>query len=227
MRPQDLLTVADRIVADAKANEDMEVVASWSQETEVRAYEGEVEHLMSADSAGIGVRILVDGRQGTAWVGGLDEDSLRTCVAEARDNARFASVDPNAGLAEPDGYRIPQLDLFDERLESESTESKISLAMELERMIRAGDRRIIGIESADYGDSTSAAAIVSTKGIRVCSSETSTYLGAYVLAGVDDETTTGFGFSVGRAGADLSIESAAGDAVERAVSQLGARKMPG
>ncbi|MEI2638556.1 MAG: TldD/PmbA family protein [Microthrixaceae bacterium] len=226
MKSSELLEVAERVLADAKPGEEMEVVASWSLDTEVRAYGGEVEHLVSADSAGVGVRILVDGRQGTAWVGGLEEASLRACVADARDNTRFASPDPFAGLAVPDGHPIEGLELFDDRLLAESTESKIALALDLERRIMERDPRIVGIESADYADSISAGAIVSTTGIRAFSSETSTYLGAYVLAGDDAETTSGFGFSVGRRGEDLSAETAATDAVEKAIAALGATKVP-
>lgn len=225
MNPAELQSIADRVVARAVPGEDLEVVASWTRDTEVRAYDGEVEHLVSAESAGVGVRLLREGRQGTAWVGGFDENAIDECLAEARDNARFASVDPNAGLAEPDGHPVERLELFDERLASESVESKISRAIELERLARSLDQRIVGLESADYADSTSAAAISSTRGIRVASSETTTYLGAYVLAGDDEETTSGFGFSVGRCGADLSTEVAARDAVDRAIAQLGSEKV--
>lgn len=226
MTPDQLLEIADGVVARALPGEDMEVVASWSHDTEVRAYDGRIEHLVSSDAAGVGVRILVDGRQGTAWTGAIDPDSLAVCVADARDNVRFAGVDVNAGLAEPDGHRFEELDLFDERLSGESIDSKIELALQLERRVMSSDRRIVGIESADYADSTSAAAIVSTRGIRSASAETSTYLGAYVLAGDGDGTTSGFGFSVGRAGADLNVEDAASEAVGRAIAQLGAMKAP-
>lgn len=226
MRPDELLEMAESVVDRALPGEDMEVVASWSHETEVRAYGGQVEHLVSSDSAGVGIRVLVDGRQGTAWTGAIDPDSLAACLAEARDNVRFAGVDVNAGLAEPDGWEIPHLDLHDGRLAEESIASKIELALGLERRVMSSDDRIVGIESADYADSTSAAAIASTRGIRAASAETSTYLGAYVLAGGDEETTSGFGFSVGRSGQDLSMDVAAADAVGRATAQLGARKVP-
>jgi PmbA protein len=52
------------------------------------------------------------------------------------------------------------------------------------------------------------------------------YLGAYALAGDDDETTTGFGFSVGRCVEELDLEAAAADAVARSVRLLGATKAP-
>ena len=54
----DLLEIGDRIVALAKPGEQVEVVVGRSTSTEVRVYEGEVEQLASATSAGIGVRVL-------------------------------------------------------------------------------------------------------------------------------------------------------------------------
>ena len=74
-------------------------------ETEVRAYGGEVESLTSATSAGIGIRVVADHRLGFAWAGSLDESVLEETLAEARDNARFATADEHVGLAVPDGVR--------------------------------------------------------------------------------------------------------------------------
>jgi PmbA protein len=49
---------------------------------------------------------------------------------------------------------------------------------------------------------------------------------AFSLAGDDDETQTGFGFSLGRAFEDLDVEAAARDAADRALRMLGATKPP-
>ncbi len=224
MTPDELQQIADRLVSMAVPGEELEAVVAWSHDTEVRAYEGEVEHFVSSDSVGVGVRIITEGRQGLSWVGVVDEVALAGCLDEARDNARFGSPDPNAGLAEPDGVAVAPLRLFDERLTEVPTDEKIAIAIELERLVRAGDPRIIGIESADYADSMMSSAIASTTGIRSSSAETSVYIGAYALAGDDDDTTTGFGFSVGRSIEDLSVAVASAEAVERCVSLLGAKK---
>ncbi len=226
MMPDELQQIADRLVSMAAPGEQLEAVVAWSRDTEVRAYEGEVEHFVSSDSLGVGVRIINDGRQGLSWVGVTDDPALVGCVEEARDNARFGSPDPFAGLAEPDGVAVAPLRLFDERLSEVSTEDKIAIAIELERRVRDGDPRIIGIESADYADSMTSSAIASTTGIRSSSAETSVYIGAYALAGDDEETTTGYGFSVGRSIEDLSVGVASGEAVERCIGLLGAKKAP-
>ena len=41
-------------------------------ETEIRVYEGEIEHFVSAQSEGIGVRVIRDGRTGFAYAGTLE-----------------------------------------------------------------------------------------------------------------------------------------------------------
>lgn len=226
MTPDELQGVVDRVVGMARAGEQVEAVAAWSRDTEIRAFGGDIEHFVSATSAGIGVRVIRDGRQGVAWAGVLDDESLGDCLTEARDNSEFGSVDEDAGLAEPDGVPPVELELHDDRLERTPTEEKIRLAIELEREVLGGDPRMKGIESADYADAIGVSAIASTTGIRRSGAETSVYLGAYALAGDDDETTTGFGFSVARAVESLDPTGAARDAVHRSVRLLGAGKAP-
>ena len=89
-------------------------------ENEVRAYDGEVESLTSADSSGVGIRILLDGpagegsRLGFAWAGSLDPAVVQDALGAARDNARYATPDPDVVLAEPDGVPSVEQDLWDD-----------------------------------------------------------------------------------------------------------------
>jgi PmbA protein len=225
--PDELQAVADRVVEMAGPGEQVEAVVTWSRDTEVRAHGGEVEHFVASESAGVGIRVVSEGRQGLAWAGVLDDAALAETLREARDNAEFGTPDPHAGLAEPDGVEPVDLPTFDPRLAEVGPERKIELALELERLVRAGDPRMFGVESADYADSVTAGAIASTTGVRSAGQETSAYVGAYSLAGVDDEMTTGFGFSVARTAEDLDVAAAAHEAVERAVRMLGARRARG
>ena len=226
MNPEELLAIAERIVGWGGPGEQIEAVVGHSRETDVRVYEGEIESLSVAESQGVGIRVITDSRQGFAHAGTLDADVLEETLAEARDNARFGSPDEFFGLAEPDGESHPELDLYHESLLAFGTEAKIDLALELERAVRAGDPRIVGVESADYGDVVGADAIATTTGIRSSGRDTSCYLTAYSLASESDETQTGFGFSVGREPASLSVEEAATDAVDRATRMLGATQPP-
>ena len=194
------------------------------RDTEIKAYEGEIESLSSAQSQGVGIRVIADGRQGFAYAATFDDDVLAETLAEARDNASFATPDEFLGLAEPDGVAVADLDLFSEALEAFPTDRKVELAVELERAVRAADPRISGIESAEYVDVMAEGAIVSTSGIRTLGRETACYVMTYAMAVEGDETQTGFGFSVGRDPNVLDVASAAADAAQRATRMLGSVK---
>ena len=218
----DLLVIGDRIVAQARAGEQVEVVVGRSTSTEVRVYEGDVEQLASATSAGIGVRVVAGNRQGFAYAGSLDPDVMAETLAEARDNATFATEDEWLGLAEPDGVPVPSLDLY--RDVQVSTESKIDLAIALEKALRSSDARITGVDAADYADGVSEGAVVTTTGIRSYARDSSCYVSASCVAEEGGDTQTGFGFSVGRSPDDLDVDAAAADASRRATRLLGATK---
>ena len=205
-------------------DEQVEVYVSHGTQTSVRAFEGAIEQLETAESAGVGVRVISAGRQGFSYVGSLGESSAKDALEEARDNARFATVDEHAGLASPDGVEPPVLDLWREELVSFPTDDKVALALELEHRVRAGDSRIRQVVSSDYVDSFGETAIATSRGIEVAHRRTGCYLFVHTVAGEGDDTQTGFGYSVGRSHLDLDLEATASDAVERATRLLGAKK---
>jgi PmbA protein len=224
--PEELLAIGDRVVGWANEGEQVEAVVAHSRDTEVRAYDGDLEQLSSAETQGVGIRVVRDQRVGFAYAGSLDEDVLAETLAEARDNAGFGTPDEFVGLAEPDGVPIANLDLYRPSLVDVPTDRKVELAIELERISRDADPRISGVESADYADSIASAAVVTTTGIRAAARETGAYVSASVMASDGDETQTGFGFSVGRHPDDLDLSIAASDAAKRATRMLGATKPP-
>ena len=176
MTPDELLAIGDRVVALAKPGEQVEAVVVHGRDTEVRVYDGEIESLSSAESQGVGIRVIVDGKQGFAYAGTFDDAVLGETLADARDNAGFGTYDEYQGLAEPDGVPIADLDLYRPELESVPTSHKVDLAMALERAVKASDPRISGIEQAEYADSLFNGAIVTTTGIRNAGRESVCYL---------------------------------------------------
>ncbi len=222
----ELLEIAQRIAAQARPGEQIEAYVSWHRETEVRAFEGAVESLSSAEAAGVGIRVISGQRQGFAYVGDLDESHAREALAEARDNARFSSIDEHAGVAAPDGVAPETIELWNEALLDYPNEKKIACALELERLVRSGDPRIRQVVSTDYGDACGESAIANSLGIATTSRETTCYVSADVVAGEGDDTQTGGGYSVGRGPDEIIVERAAKDAIERATRLLGATKPP-
>jgi PmbA protein len=220
----DLESLAERVAGWARRGEDVEVYAVRAEETDVRAYDGEVESLTAATSAGIGVRVVSDHRQGFAWAGSLEEAVLADTLGAARDNAAIAAPDEHVALAVPDGVPTAAVDLWDPELASVPTADKVALALGLEARARGAHPAVRQVSSADYGDVAVETALVSTTGVRATGRRTSGYASVSVIAGEGDGSQTGTGFSVGRGFAGLDPEAAAGEAVERAVRMLGATK---
>ncbi len=225
-RSAELLELADRIVDRARDGEQVEAVVVHSRDTEVRVYEGEVESLSSAESQGVGVRVVEKQRQGFAYAGTLDAQAADEALDEARDNCVFGTPDPHAGLADHDGVAVADLDLWRPEVAEVPAADKVDMAAELERATKAADPRIIGVESSDYADSLVEEVIVSTNGIRAATRETACYVSVYALASDGSGTETGFGFSVGREPGELDVAKAAADAAERSTRLLGAEKPP-
>jgi PmbA protein len=220
----DLLDIADSVLARAEGGEQIEVMVGRSRDTEVRVYEGEIENLKSAESAGIGVRVIRDGRQGFAYAGSLDPDVIADVLADARDNAAFGDPDDANGVAVPDGTPYVTLDLHRPSLAEFPTERKVQLAADLEHAVKGADPRITGLESCDYEDGIGELAIVTTTGIRATSSETYAYISASAMAEQDGETQTGYWFSIGREPSELDVDACARETAERATRMLGATK---
>lgn len=224
----DLVAVAERVLARAGDRERVEVYVARGHETEVRAYQGEVESLSSATSSGIGIRVLLDGddgnRMGFAWAGSLEEPLVDAALDQARQNAVYATPDPHVVLAEPDRVAPAPLDLWDPSFPTTPTDQKVQMAIDLERQVRSADPRIRQVDSADYGDASVEMALASTTGIRSTARRTSAFLSVSAIAGDGSDTQTGSGFSVARAAAGLDPERAARQAVDRSVRMIGAGK---
>jgi PmbA protein len=223
----ELQAVADRVVDQANPNEQVEAFVTRGGETEVRVYQGAVEHFVSAQSEGIGIRVISEGRTGFAYAGTLDEGAIGEVLTEARDNLQFGEPDEWAALAEPDGVEITEQPLWNEALAEYATDGKIDLAKELEKLASGADPRV-RVDDSNYADAYAESAVASTTGIRMSGRENGCYVSVSTLAddgeGDDAETQTGFGFSVGRSPHEFDLDKAAREAADRATRLLGATK---
>ena len=223
-----LLEQATRILESATPGEEIEVYLSSGVDTEIQAYQGEVENLSTASSSGVGIRVLRDsagGAQvGVAWAGSLELEAIYDALREARDNARFATEDEYIAFARPDGVTPADLTLADKSVLSTSLDEKIAMAIELERLVRSGDDRIRQVDSANYSDYVAEAVIVSTTGIKAAYERSGAYVSVEAIATDGTGDQTGWGLSAGRSPGDLDINVAATDAVSRATRMLGALK---
>jgi PmbA protein len=188
-------------------------------------YNGELEHFVSAQSQGISVRVIKDGRTGSSHAGTLDETAWREVLAEARENATLGGVDEWAGLAEPDGVAIVEQELWDDALDAFDTAKKIEIAKELERAAVGADPRV-RIDDSNYSDGATEEAFATTMGIRSSGRSNSCYASVSVMADDAGETQTGWAYALGKNPAEFDLAKAGVEAAKKATGLLGAVKPP-
>ena len=194
-----------------------------SARTEVRVHGGDVESLTVAETVGVGVRVVRDGREGVAHAGTFDLDVVDQLLTEARDNAAFAETGDRVGLAAADGVAFVSIDPWSDEVASTSVDAKIGLAVELEARCRSLDPRVRGVRTAIYSDSRSEGAVVSSEGIDASRRSTSAALSTSAL--IDDgdgSTRTGAAVEAARTPGALDPEVVAGRAVARGLALIGA-----
>jgi len=220
----DLLELATQVAGWAADGEEVEAYVARSSDTTVRVYDADVEAFSAADAEGVGIRMVIGGRQGFAYAGSLDPEVVADAFAEARDNAGFGTVDEHAGVARPDGVTPAAMSIYDADLAGVSADDKIALALDLERRVKAGDSRIRTVPQTGYGDHIVEAAIATSTGVTTSWRRSRCSVSTYALAGEGEDTQTGGGYSVGQGWDDLDVDQAATDAIARATRMLGAAK---
>lgn len=220
----DLSRITEQVVNMAEPGEQLEAYASRGTSTEVKAYGGEVEAFTSATSAGIGIRVIQDGRVGFAYAGTLDGSVIAETLAEARDNLVFSEPDEWVALSEPDGGTPIVHDHWDDGVASMPTEDKVQLALDMEAQTLAADPRITGIRTASYNDSSAEMALATSTGIRATDRGTGASISVAALAKDGDDTQIAGGFDVNFGPGDLSVDKAVNDAAHRVTRLLGAKQ---
>jgi PmbA protein len=222
----ELLDLARSIAQRAKGDEQVEAYVTHERDFYVKAYEGEVEAISSAEPRGAGVRLISGGRVGFAYTTDLTAGGLAAVVAQARDNASSATPDEAAGMSEawtaaPDD--VPGL--VDEQHARAGPDDKAAFTVELEQATRAADPRI-RTEEAIYSDSDGEVAIATSAGVEGQYRRTDAWCYSVAIAQDGDDTQVAFEFDLARGLGSLDPEAVARRAAQRALSILGAKKIP-
>ena len=219
----DLGELSAAAVAAARSGEDVEAYAEESRRTSVRVRGGEVEEFVFAESRGVGVRVILDGRLGYAYAADPDPAAVAEVVAAARENARFSEPDPGNVLPQLGSFE-PLPEIFRQDQLGVSSDRKVELALELERVATGTRPEVRKVESANYGDAVGRVAVASTWGGPLEYARTDVWASVVCLAERDGETQTGYAFRLGRETEDLLWAEAAEEAAVRAARLLGAAK---
>lgn len=193
-----------------------------SKELTIEVRDAAVETMKLAEERGIGLRLFKDGRVGFAYSTELTLEGVQKLVGQALSNAQNTEPDEYNQLPQRSGT-YPQLDLYDPELKATTVEDKIKLAVEMEKVAKAYDKRVKIIESSTYQDGEAEVFIVNSNGLST--SYKGGYCGLYLalVAGEEEDSQTGFAIDYSLKYKELDAEKIGRLAAQKAVRMLGAK----
>lgn len=212
--------------------EQCDVIVSMYTESNVTVRLGELEKLIEAGSMSAGLRVINGGRTAVCSTSDLSPQALERFAAETVDLASISEPDEFAGLPEQellskvtDGAG---LSLYDEHLETLSTEEKVRMAKACEGAAFAADRRVTNSDGASLSTRVGQLALANSLGFDGAYPSTSISLMVEAMADdAEGKKRNGYWYAAERSLHRLMDPEEIGRiAARRTVDQLGARKMP-
>jgi len=223
--------VADVVALAMKAGaSDAEAAAREGDEFSVNVRMGEVETLKESGSRGLGLRVFVGKRSGSASTSDLTAEGIRQLVDGALALAKVTEEDPFAGLADAREFGAASGDqqLYFEDVYSLSGKERIEWARRAEAAAMGADKRITNSDGGSFDARSGRKALANSRGF-VGSYRTS-YAGvsaAPLAMDADGKMQRDGWWSGARRMSDLeSPESIGQEAARRTLRRLGARRVP-
>ena len=208
-----------------------DVLLVEGDDREVRVRGSEIEFVKQAQERGLGIRALVDGKEGrqTSIVSTSDlaPDAIERMAAEAVALAKATAADPTAGL--PDGSfaeEIPDLALFDAQDRNVALEARIEDAKRAEAAARDFDPRIDNSEGSQASSGYARVVYGNSLGFVGSYESASHGLFSEPLAREGDSMQRDYWMTSGRRLSDLEDAASVGrKAADRAIRRLGGKSI--
>src|SRR6266540_237421 len=143
---EDLLSLVSDIVDRARRQgaDEADAYVMSSTESSVQVRKGAVERVIDAGSRAVGIRVIKDKRSAICSTADLTPQALEEMARDAVELAKISEPDEYAGL--PDRTDLatgahPNLQLYDERIDSLSTDEMRDMALRCEQAAFDYDRR--------------------------------------------------------------------------------------
>lgn len=227
------LEIARRAVQLARAAgaEQCDAFVSMYAESNVTIRLGELEKLIEAGSMSLGLRVINGGRTAVCSTSDLSPASLERFATDTVELAAISEPDEFAGLPEPallaTQANADALGLYDERIESLTTEQKIAMAKACEGAAFATDSRITNSDGASLSTRSGQVALVNSLGFEGTYPATTISLVVEAIAeDAEGKKRNGYWYSAERSLHRLADPEDVGRiAARRTIDQLGARKV--
>lgn len=198
--------------------EEAEVFYRASESTSLKIYQGETEEFSIASTGGVSLRVKSGGKAGIAYSESLEEVHLQELIEEAKESMELSEEEE---FFYQGGGTYPQVEVqLPEPVNPEEYAEKL---VGLERSFFSADERIDNAYGTGFSQVRSRRMLLSSHGLRLESAAGYSRIMGIPIAKDESGMVVGVGYDVKVNPEELDWEAVFEEALERALSQLGAK----
>ena len=207
-------------LAKERGIQDLELAFSTSKELSFSLFHGEVDSYNNASSASYVIRGIYNGKLGSVSSDVYSNDLVEYFIDEVINNAKFIeNEDPVFIFGGSEKYK--KINTYNRDLAGIPVDTKMAKLHELEAKLRAGDPRIVEIQSVGYEESESSSTIINSKGLKLTQKNNYFVFYGVVLAKEGEQMKSGFDLFLDNDFSKLDVDKLASRIVKETVEQLG------
>ena len=203
----------------------MEVYIENGKQLSLKVFNKEIDSYSVSENEGLSFRGLYNEKMGYAYTEKVDETSIDLLINEAIENAQIIDSEDKEEIFEG-SKEYKEVNNYNPDFENVSASDKITLTKRLEEEALKLDNRVKKVQYCMYGDGYGEIIIANTKGLELQDKGNLAYVYISVLAQEQDDFKTGSSYRASNNINDFNIEDIAREAVEEAISLLGAKSIP-
>lgn len=223
-----IIELADRVerLLKKRSFDGYEIMSGHSRTLSIEARDGKIDTFKSAEPVGVSIRILKEQGLGFSYSSSFVDQDLERMIESACIGAEMQTPDRFNILPQASPWQeIPEL--LDQKLAAVTVVEKVERALKLERLTLAADDRIKRVRKATYGESVYSVHIRNSQAVYGGYTGSSVSSSVAAIAELEGDSQLGWDFGYAAGFEAIDIAAIAQEAASRAVSQLGARKIPG
>lgn len=204
--------------------DDVEAFLVKNKELEIEIYKGDIDKYSIAESGGLSLRGSSNGKIGYSYTEKIEDDSIDMLIDDALENSKYIEGSSDEVIFEGSA-NYEDIIYYNDSINEVPTQDKINFAINLEKEAYALDDRVFAVNACLYQEFEGERFIVNSKGIDLHdkSNGGATYISVVVKE--DDDTKTGYSYRIFSDFGGLNYKEIAKEAVDSAISMLGAKNI--
>ena len=219
-----LKEIYDSVKNKANGIDKIEIYMSKSAEEEFTVRERDLDKYTFAESGGIGLRLIDNGKVGISFTEKINsKESIENLVSNAKNSLTYASSEPDFNvLIEKDEDNEKSYDMINKDIVNLSSDELKNISLSIEDKLYSLDKRIVNVPSAGLARYSFDKCIINSNG--VCKEENKNSIMYYAeIIAKDADTIKTFFDIYSSADAVFDTDSFAKNIVDNAVSKLSAK----